>query len=478
MVTSFEKYGEWWLPEEPDTKYPGVLVSDSEEDFELRLIGSFHDRNVFYDRLFNNGKNCCSEVILGETEDGNEYTLYDSQLANCTPMTQIYSPSIVLEGKHFSRTDEMVFHSMTMCCSHLGEWLQVSGKKVKHESRGLGMPPKITAEYLLPEPVTIPYDKGHISIGLDGHVKESRFDGDFVVSENVCISVVPHLPVHMTEFLKECLPPVMHFFTLGTGQSLSIIELRGKASADCQNRLEEEIKFAPKIRLYRRGVHFEKPDEKIHWFEMIFTYPNIKPDFEKCFSLWVSLYRDIEHVMQLFFEKVITRKVFSSNSFLNSVQAAEAYHRFRRDGIDLPEREHQSRINSIIDASPPEYRGWLKMKLHFSNEVIFRKRIEELLTERKNLFEFSLQDVETHVKHITEIRNYFTHYSKKERPKSATGRNFVVYDLLMMWTVIACFLEDMGIERTKAHDLIRNCNAFWRFKRLCERSKLDVERVP
>jgi len=150
----------------------------------------------------------------------------------------------------------------------------------------------------------------------------------------------------------------------------------------------------------------------------------------------------------------MSRESFSSNSFLNSFQAAEAYHRYRRCGTDIPEADHEMRIKSIIDASPKDHRKWLSEKLQYSNEVGLRKRLKELLNERADLFEFTSSDITRYAYRITKIRNYFTHYSGEKDPEFATGQDFYIYDTLMQWTVTACLLEEMGINREQSHKLI------------------------
>lgn len=268
----------------------------------------------------------------------------------------------------------------------------------------------------------------------------------------------------MLEFLDEWLPPVVQFLTLGVGRSLSILELRGKASADCVDGTDEQIKHAPTIQLYWRKRRHGNEDKELHSHDMIFTRSHIQNDLEGHFRRWMTVYQKIKPAMQLFFGKVMGRESFSSNSFLNSVQAAEAYHRYRRGGTDLPDGEHQDRINRILDASPEEYRDWLSKKLQYTNEMGLRKRLKELLTERTDLFEFSISDIKSHAHRITEIRNQFTHYSGEKETEFATGRDFYVDDTLMLWTVIACLLEDIGLEREQAHRLILRNQSFLHFK--------------
>lgn len=301
-------------------------------------------------------------------------------------------------------------------------------------------------------------------IGHGWDVKLARFSGDFVVSENACISVYPDQPIRMLEFFDDWLPPVIHFITLGVGRPLSMMELRGKCSADCGGRTQEEIKHARSVQLYWQKPRYGDVEEELFPHHMIFVYPDIQATLDVFLSKWMVAYKEIKPVMQLFFNRVLPRESFSVNSFLNSVQSAEAYHRYRRGGTDLPEDEHNARIDAIVSSVPDEHRRWLEDRLQYSNEVGLRRRIKELLGERADLFELSPADIKRLADRVTSIRNYFTHYSGEKDPEFATGLDFYVFDTLMQWTVMACLLEEMGIERVQAHMLISRNQSFLHFK--------------
>jgi hypothetical protein len=467
-VTDFEKQGYWWLPEAPDKQIAGTIVYGHTTKSELRLLGSLQDEMKSLQQMGRWGDVYSPEIILGLTADGKKITLYDctqsgAHLSFSSFMTETYSPSIVLEGRHFAKADEMVFHEMTMRLSHLGGWYQRTGRHVEFESADSDRP-KMTLRYQRSDLLSVPYDDGHIELGLDGNIQFARFSGDFVVSEKACVSVCPKSPARMVEFLEVYLPPVTHFFEMGVGRCLALLELRGTASADCPDGTDEQVKHAPTIQLYWEKKRHGDEDKELFPHDMICTCSDMQSDLERHFGQWMRAYREIKPVMQLFFGKVIGRESFSSNSFLNSVQAAEAYHRYRRGGTDLPENEHQERVERILNASPENYRDWLGTKLQHSNEVGLRRRLRELLIERADLFEFTPSEIKHHAHRITDIRNHFTHYSGEQEPAFATGRDFYVYDSLMFWTVVACLLEEMGIERQKAHRLVLRNQSFLHFK--------------
>jgi hypothetical protein len=82
--------------------------------------------------------------------------------------------------------------------------------------------------------------------------------------------------------------------------------------------------------------------------------------------------------------------------FLNMVQALEAYHRRKEDmtQLDLPEKEHSMRVESIIGTVSPQYKEWLNDKLNYSNEISLRRRLKDILhIYEKIIAEFFFQQI-------------------------------------------------------------------------------------
>jgi hypothetical protein len=482
--SEFTKDGYWWLPSNPEKQVPGTIVYGQTLRLELRLLGSLQGEMEFLQRMGRWGDSFQPEIILGLTADGKKITLFDSMQSGGnfnfnSFMTENYLPRIVLEGRHFACADDMIFHQMTMRLSHIDEWYQKTGRTITLENMDSDAR-RVTMTYRSPDPLSIRYEGGYIELGFDSNIRFPQFGGDYVLSEKSCVSVYPQVPVHLLSFIDSFLPPVIHFFTLGVGRCLSLIELRGKAAADCPDGTEEQEKSAPTIRFFGTNQFYGDEDKKLFPHDMVCTYPDFQNDLERCLGVWMKSYQEIRPVMQLFFGKVLRRErnSFSSNSFLNAVQSAEAYHRYRRGGTDLEENEFQNLVDHVLEGSPEKYRDWLQNKIEHINEMSLGKRIKELLLDRSDLFEFSNTEIKRHARRITEIRNHFTHYSGEKRSDFATGLDFFIYDTLMTWTMIACLLEEMGIERSLVHRLIDRNQSFRHFRTVrLKNQQVEIMRV-
>lgn len=460
-----EKHGYWWLPESPEKKVPGRLVFKEDGGAELHLLGAFRDTFEAFKQMGTDGKEYRPEVVLGLGEDGKNYSLYNchqsgGRFTTSAFLRESFVPMMVMEGRHFETSEEMAFQMLAVRLSYLDSWHQKTGKTITIEDADSDKR-KLTMTYQMPDAIVVHFDGGRIEMAHESNV---NLRGDFAVNEKVFFYAFPDKPLHFIEFLNDFLPPIFYFFELGVGRPLSILEVQGKAAADCGDGTDEEIRKAPLVHLYWKK---EKPIEEGEELEPCFMI-SARRDFgdclEKHLQTWVKSHKEIKPVMELFFGKVLGRESYTSNSFLNSVQAAEAFHRYRRGGTELPDSDHSNRLGSIIDSCPDSHRQWLREKLRYSNEIGLRKRLKELLSERAELFGLSSATIKSIANRITEIRNYYTHYSGEKDPEFATGVDLYTFDLLMQWTVTACLLEEMGIPREKAHELIKRNQSFLRFK--------------
>lgn len=462
----FEKQGYWWLPSDPERRLPGMLVFGHDVDSELRLLGSMQEDFDALRMIGRGGDDFRPEIILGTSSDGKDYTLVYC-LRNGFSMSayviESFLPAVVIEGRHFASVETIVIQCATVRLSHLNGWLQSTGRQVTWEEAGEGRP-TLRLTYRNPHDVTASCGSGRISLGLDGNIQFARFGGDFVVSEAACMSVFPDEPLHMNKFLEECLPPITAFVSVGVGRPVSIHELRVKAAADCEGRTADEQRAVPSIQLFWKKKRFKGEEKELFPHEMVFTCPELGDKLEEHLTQWVRGYEAIKPVMQLFFGRVITTETVSANSFLNAVQAAEAYHRYRRDGTEFPQSEHKARLTTILEATPTEHRKWLKEKLCFSNEKSLGQRLTELLRERTDLLTISHEETEAIAKRAKDLRNFFTHYSGEKKLPFGTADDFYVLGTLMRWIVIACFLEEMGFRRECAHELLDRCEPFRYFR--------------
>ena len=462
----YEKQGYWWLPNNPEKRVPGKLVFGQDTEPYLQLLGSMQDGLDALKMMGRWGAEYRPEIILGISSDGKKYTLLDCHRMGASLsafVIESFYASTVIEGRHFSAMEEIVFQEMTVRMAHFGEWYQRTGREIVFEDVDKDSR-KTILTYQKPDNLSVTYEGGRIDFGHDANIKFARFRGDFVISEEACFSVFPDQPLPLFVFLDEALPPILHFFNLSVGRTLSVFEFRGKAALDCDGKTDDEMRKAPLVKLYWKRPLDGDEDKELFPHDMVATCSDFGDGLQGCLAAWLSAYKQIEPVMQLFFGRVLPREPISPNSFLNSVQAAEAYHRYRRDGLDVPKVEYQKRLSQMLELIDEDNRAWLAQKLQYSNEKGLRKRLKELLRERQGLFDISDADIKRLANRATELRNFFTHYTDDKGAEFGTAEELYLFGQLFEWVVIACLLEEMGICRDRAHELIKRNQAFLYFK--------------
>ena len=91
--------------------------------------------------------------------------------------------------------------------------------------------------------------------------------------------------------------------------------------------------------------------------------------------------------------------------FLNVIQAAESYHRRRRQNEVRPTAEFRQLRERLIAPASPEDRAWLRQELAHANEKKLRRRLEELIGETQLVERNLVVNPEQYVRDITNTRN-------------------------------------------------------------------------
>ncbi len=464
----FEKQGYWWLPTAGETQIPGALRFGHDVESELSLLGCTQSEVDALNSFGSDRGAYRPSIILGRTSDGKEYTLVNCLRSGFTMsgyITESYSPAIVIEGKHFRTEADIHFRSMSLRLSHLSQWFARTGRNLRHTLEGENLR-GIDLEYRPVAPTTVRFDNGELTIGVDWGAKFARFGGEFSLSENAAITITLDVPAPMYEFLEEVNPSVESLITLGVGCPLRIQGMSAKAATDCVGIESDELKSVPSVQLYWEKSKIYNEDKELFNHDMVFTHLDVEHSFEDLLTQWVRAYRTIKPVMQLFFSRVMAADVISETSFLNAVQAAEAYHRHRRDGAVAPKSAFQARRDRVVASAPEEDREWLEQSLMFSNEKRLLTRLSELLIERRDLLRLNPDAIERIAKRTKDIRNHYTHYTNKKKSEFATGMEFYILGTLFRWVTAACLLEEAGMTRERVHSLLDKSEPF-RYFRSC-----------
>lgn len=160
----------------------------------------------------------------------------------------------------------------------------------------------------------------------------------------------------------------------------------------------------------------------------LISYTAIEKDFSRIWNNWLLFYEEAPHVSALFYEIICNRSTHT-NRFLNLAQAIEIYScQYREDYAKTIMKRNNSK----------------RMTLAF--------RLEDILQYVSDCLTVETNELPCLAKAISEMRNFYTHYSKNRTEPAYTelvsGSQFLELILL----ILVC--KKMGIE----NDCISDCS--------------------
>jgi hypothetical protein len=134
---------------------------------------------------------------------------------------------------------------------------------------------------------------------------------------------------------------------------------------------------------------------------------------------------------------------------VNLVHALEAHHRRTTSTLNLPEDEHENRMESILGAVPEEHKKWLEGELKYSNELKLRKRIKHIFDGHPRTLDSvvgSGKDKKRFVNKVIDTRNYLTHFDESLKDRAARGAELHRLNDKLTHLLEMCLMAEIGFE--------------------------------
>lgn len=213
-------------------------------------------------------------------------------------------------------------------------------------------------------------------------------------------------------------------------------------------------KFPEPVKLYHSSTVKGK-DKDLLFFDMLFSYKDIREDFQTIIRNWYERQENLKPILGLFINTFYNPRVFNENIFLNLAQALESYHRKFVRNETLSEDEHKARVKDILHAVKDEHRQWLASKFAFRNEPVLSERLEELLPENSNqTLNKTIPQSEEFVQRLKDIRNYYTHFDERLKKKAAKWPELFYLTERMKVLLTSCLLRSCGFSRELIQSLL------------------------
>jgi hypothetical protein len=415
MLDEVTYSGEWWIPSNPEKRISGKLTFNQDNGAILELVEPFSEPY---------------KTIFGKNQFGIQMTLLE-----CFPLSLNMPGSsykilgqFFLFGAHFENKQDALFDSFYCQISHLNDWILKSGLKIENE-----FSKNIVIKFDCPDTISIMISPDlKMDIEFQPLFSTNRNDSEIKLKQVTQISFHPTAKINLDEYLN-----LMHHFR----NFLCLIT----QETVFPQKISGIVKNAPMPLVnifYRLDA---TTNVRTNVYNPLIEFKDIESVFEICLQNWYRKYHDLEPVFTLYSGTHYGRFVYLNLRFLCLVQALEAYHRRFILERELPQKEHNERITSILDSAPSIHVDWLKEKLEFSNEPSLLKQLNDIYKKfaKEPMYLFLGDEVFT--KKVKDTRHYLTHYDKKLKKKAAHGNELYNITEKVKILVELCLLREMGL---------------------------------
>jgi hypothetical protein len=262
-------------------------------------------------------------------------------------------------------------------------------------------------------------------------------------------------PASVADLLRQFASPLQDLVALGAGAPCHITDVHVFASDLVDSRTKQQQDVEVVYGSHRVGVD---SDNVLLRSEMLFTANELGDRFAEAVTAWLPAWSELRSVCGLFFGPGYFGLDAFDNRVMNAVQAAEAFHRVRFDGLEVSTEEHEARLGGLLETAPEALRGWLKRKLKYSNEVDLGRRLRDLYERVKPIAEQLAPDRERFLRLLTTARNNLAHRGAFAAETDSRQLHHAVEAL--KYILKASLVMELGCSKDEAAALFRYCRPF------------------
>ena len=419
-----------------------MLHATGDGNFILDVLGSFDD-SCFPYHLYQ------CEIILGQSENGTNITLYECfelnrRISSAGFQSSVIQPNGIFVGGHFESSSQLTFFTLSTHYSHIDEWANISGFKIDFDWQSH----TASITYRMPDSVEVSID-GVGAVFIDCRPTLPALcivQKEAAIAQRTYIRVRPREPLHIKSYFSVFWRRIEEFLTLAIGDAIYPLEMRGKS--DHITELHDNDVFHPEIDIYYRPPMAPESQEPIPPYKMLFTYKEIADKFPEYLATWMSKAEVLEPVFNLYFGTLYNRRMYLEQCFLSIIHAIEAFHARTFGDVWMSEDQYkpiyETLVASIPDTVSRDHQQSLDSRLKYGNEFSLRKRLKEILNKWKGVLQDYISNEAEFIGCVVDTRNYLTHHDESLRPNIAHGQDLLLLTEKLQLVVIACLLGTIG----------------------------------
>ncbi|MCG9095656.1 ApeA N-terminal domain 1-containing protein [Laribacter hongkongensis] len=446
----YKKTGYFWLPNNEESKIPGILSIDDGGRIELEIVGHFDE-----------GMNSLSDDhdlsrIIGHVEKDGLVTLDD-----CFYIKKNFSfggiskskilVNKVLGGAAWDQDEKVSFNTFSFSVDCLDEWVGISGINVDSDWNTR----KVTISYEPPEKISI-----ELSNGMKLEICFAYTLPGFPNLTEAKITQRAYFRLESEELreLSDFTSIAFKITNLMCFAMDEIVSLKN-VSATTPEILRDggdDKKYPVPISIYYQSIPFSEKAPKKSWHDMLFNFGAIKTNAQQVFNNWLSAYEYLSPALGLYFSTKTGAQKYLDGKFLALAQGLETYHRRTSSETLMGKESYEALVSEILKGCPEEHLDWLKGRLMNGNEINLGKRIKKIIEPFKDHFGTSKERSKL-LRKIVDTRNYLTHYSENLHAESAKGRDLWVLCMKIEVIFNLHFLKVIGFTDEEINKVVKNC---------------------
>lgn len=419
--------GDWWIPEYPERRIPGVAEFHPEARTRLELAGILPPDTEDSIALR------CPRIIVGETSDGFHLTLYGARGSGRSmskgPAWCYHEFEYLIMGQ-FQCEADLVFDSVCVEYSRMAGWIDAATYRVIHtcEER------RVTIEYDEVQPRWMSLGAGmDLCITVEPDVsripKLSECSSVEEIGARIRFYLVSDSPRHLNAFIVD-IDHLASFFTFALGAPVVAEKIAVSQSMSDGGNPNASHTFT---NLRRSKQNINIPDSWLSGKGWPWATA-IRDSIDTLVPLWFSRRDHLEALQDLYIDLLTSRELSRPRQILSLAQALECYD--RATSIDrqlVPDGDSRS-----------GRRG---------NKTTFRARMQRIIERfADGLPHNSAPPIELAAQ-ITDLRNKLSHGAAK---RVDIERIEVVYLCGTMYVLLeACVLSSVGFPDADICRLLR-----------------------
>lgn len=438
LPNPIECSGYFWHPSDHKTRLPGILRISKSGYCELQLIKLFEQAPlqlgaptlgapIHSDYSFDHNR------IVGIIKFDKSsqpvtllncfYSTYDLS-APLGISTSIIVTNTALIGVMYEHDKAISLSEYRFSFSGLDEWLQSFDSKITRESVEGREIPGALIQYVPPEVKSYRLSNGmRVEINFDLSIPMRVGSAESKIVQKSFISIKSDTLLPLDAFFSMTWK-LQTFACLCIDASVVFDSSVGYSTDFVLDFGESQTSEKP-IHIYYKSALRTETEGVVSPYDMLITFRDMESQFENAINCWIDQYEECESIFDLYaYTRWGTRTPSNEDAFLSFSQSLESLHRVKFPNSTIPDEEYENLVGSMLNVLPEDRREFFEGKLKFGNEPSFANRIRELLEPFEKLFVMK-ETPKRFIRRIVDTRNFYTHFTKELRSKSASGAELV-----------------------------------------------------